>query len=178
MQVAISIIGKDRPGIISELTSVLSENGANIEDASMTLLQGHFAMIIVVECADDNLENIQNQLRNSDVLNGFTLEFSILDIQNSAKEIEVDKDSVHYVLHLSVKDTIGVVANITKILGENFANVIDCSTRINKETGVFTLSLDVDIPVEKESLIVEKVQSKSSEYDGDIVFLKIDYVDL
>ena len=42
---AVTVLGHDRPGIIAETTSILAELGANLEDSTMTILRGHFAMV-------------------------------------------------------------------------------------------------------------------------------------
>ncbi|MBI4358960.1 MAG: amino acid-binding protein, partial [Candidatus Omnitrophica bacterium] len=47
MIAVITVIGKDRPGIISALTETLYRTGGNLEDASMTILEGEFAMIFL-----------------------------------------------------------------------------------------------------------------------------------
>ena len=39
---AVTVIGRDRPGIIAEVTGVMAGLGGNLEDSSMTLLRGHF----------------------------------------------------------------------------------------------------------------------------------------
>ena len=44
---AVTLIGHDRPGIIAEVTAGLADLGLNIEDTTMTLLRGHFAMMLV-----------------------------------------------------------------------------------------------------------------------------------
>ncbi|MBQ4062413.1 MAG: ACT domain-containing protein [Christensenellaceae bacterium] len=45
----ISVIGKDKVGIIARVCSYLSESGINIEDISQTILQGFFTMMMVVD---------------------------------------------------------------------------------------------------------------------------------
>jgi len=45
---AVSAIGADRPGIVAAVTGVLVDRGCNLEDASMSILRGHFAMMLVV----------------------------------------------------------------------------------------------------------------------------------
>src|SRR5512137_2581105 len=45
---AVTIISKDRPGIVADTTEVLFRLGCNIEDSSCTMLGGDFAMILVV----------------------------------------------------------------------------------------------------------------------------------
>ena len=44
---AITVLGHDRPGIIAETTRILADLGLNIEDSTMTLLRGHFAMMLI-----------------------------------------------------------------------------------------------------------------------------------
>src|SRR5690606_28444810 len=46
-QHAITVLGHDRPGIIAWTTDRLAGLGLNIEDSSMTLLRGHFAMTLI-----------------------------------------------------------------------------------------------------------------------------------
>ena len=46
--IAVTVLGDDRPGIVSEVTSALASLGANLEDSTMTLLRGHFAMVVLV----------------------------------------------------------------------------------------------------------------------------------
>ena len=48
---AVTVVGRDRPGIIAETTNRLAGLGLNLEDSTMTLLRGHFAMMLV--CAGD-----------------------------------------------------------------------------------------------------------------------------
>src|SRR5919204_222117 len=45
---AISVFGRDRPGIVAAVTRALADAGCNLEDTSMTILRGHFAMMLVV----------------------------------------------------------------------------------------------------------------------------------
>jgi len=45
---AVSVFGRDRPGIVAAVTGVLAGAGCNLEDTSMTILRGHFAMMLVV----------------------------------------------------------------------------------------------------------------------------------
>jgi len=54
---AVTVIGRDRPGIIAEVTGVVADLGGNIEDSSMTLLRGHFAWMLIadVDAAPDAL---------------------------------------------------------------------------------------------------------------------------
>jgi glycine cleavage system transcriptional repressor len=42
--IAVTLIGSDRPGIIAAVAAALADVGGNIEDSSMRILRGRFAM--------------------------------------------------------------------------------------------------------------------------------------
>lgn len=49
MKAVITVIGKDRPGIIYRISKILFESGINIEDISQTIMQDYFTMIMLVK---------------------------------------------------------------------------------------------------------------------------------
>jgi len=48
----VTVIGKDRVGIIAGVSSVMAENNINILDISQTIMKGYFTMIMLVETGD------------------------------------------------------------------------------------------------------------------------------
>ncbi len=52
MKAILTVLGKDKSGIIAKVSTLLAENDINIEDISQTIMQGFFTMIMLV-----NLEN-------------------------------------------------------------------------------------------------------------------------
>lgn len=49
MKTIVTVIGKDKPGIIAKVATLLSDNGVNIEDISQTIVQGNFTMIMLCD---------------------------------------------------------------------------------------------------------------------------------
>ena len=45
---ALTAVGRDRPGIVAAVSKALLDHSVNIEDSQMTILRGHFAMMLVV----------------------------------------------------------------------------------------------------------------------------------
>lgn len=45
----ITVVGKDRVGIIAKVCTYLAENGVNILDISQTIVQDYFNMMMVVD---------------------------------------------------------------------------------------------------------------------------------
>lgn len=48
MKCVVSVLGKDRSGIVAKVSAVLAECGANIDDISQTILDGIFSMTMLV----------------------------------------------------------------------------------------------------------------------------------
>src|SRR4029453_3414656 len=46
-ELAITVIGPDRTGIVADVAEALSGVGANLSDSTMTRLRGHFAMTLI-----------------------------------------------------------------------------------------------------------------------------------
>jgi ACT domain. len=60
----ITVVGKDKIGIIAGITSVLSKYKVNILDISQTILQEYFTMIMLVDLShmDLSLEELKQKL--------------------------------------------------------------------------------------------------------------------
>ena len=51
MRAIVTVVGKDRVGIIAGVCSLLSAHQVNVLDISQTILQGYFTMIMVVDAS-------------------------------------------------------------------------------------------------------------------------------
>ena len=49
MKAIVSVIGKDKKGIIAKVSSLLYEEDVNIEDISQTIMQEYFTMIMLID---------------------------------------------------------------------------------------------------------------------------------
>lgn len=52
----ISVIGKDKVGIIARVSALLAQNNININDISQTILDDIFTMIMMVDLCDLKIE--------------------------------------------------------------------------------------------------------------------------
>ncbi len=48
-RVVVTVVGKDKVGIIARVANILAENNANILDISQTIMQEFFTMIMIVD---------------------------------------------------------------------------------------------------------------------------------
>jgi len=135
---AITVIGRDRPGIIAEATGALAALGLNLEDSTMTLLRGHFAMMLL--CAGDvPVNRVEESL-------GFLTEDGRLEVavREVPEEPEGAPVSSSYVLTVHGGDRPGIVSAVATVVAAAGGNITDLTTRL--AGGLYILGAEVDLP--------------------------------
>ncbi|MGN0803996.1 MAG: ACT domain-containing protein [Candidatus Coproplasma sp.] len=54
MRAVVTVVGKDKTGIIAKVSAFLAEKNVNILDISQTILEEYFAMIMIVDISSAN----------------------------------------------------------------------------------------------------------------------------
>jgi glycine cleavage system transcriptional repressor len=134
---AVTVIGRDRPGIIADVTAVVADLGGNLEDSSMTLLRGHFAWMLVadLDVAAEDLAARLAHLREDDLV------VSVLPVGDD----EPYAGEAGYVLSVHGADRPGIVAGVTGALAAHGGNITDLSTRLGPG-GLYVLVAEVSLP--------------------------------
>ncbi|MEO7981279.1 MAG: ACT domain-containing protein [Sporichthyaceae bacterium] len=135
---AVTVLGHDRPGIIAETTGVLAELGANLEDSTMTILRGHFAMVVVAS-AEVTPAEAEDALRSLSA--DGTLQVAVREIPHEDASAAL---GTTYLLSVHGADRPGIVATVTGLVAEAGGNVTDLSTRLSGE--LYVLLAEVDLP--------------------------------
>ncbi len=55
MKAILTVIGKDKSGIIAKVSTCLADNEVNIEDISQTIVQGNFTMLMLCDLSNSKL---------------------------------------------------------------------------------------------------------------------------
>lgn len=88
MRAVVTVVGKDKVGIIAEVSSFLSKNGLNIEDISQTVLQDFFVMMMLVTVSNDtDIAKISKKLDEKGQELGVTVHIQHEDIFNAMHKI-------------------------------------------------------------------------------------------
>lgn len=56
MRAVLTVVGKDKTGIIAKVSAFLAERNVNILDISQTILDDYFAMIMLVDISSSTVE--------------------------------------------------------------------------------------------------------------------------
>ena len=89
MKAIVTVIGKDKPGIIAKVSTALAQNQVNIEDISQTLMQDNFTMLMLCDLEKSivSLSELQNQLVELGNDIGVSIHFQHEDIFNAMHKI-------------------------------------------------------------------------------------------
>lgn len=161
---AVTIIGKDRPGIVAGATEVLYRLGCNIEDSSSTMLGGEFAMILIV-----SREKPFSKTRLLEEFKAFGDAMQLSVFVRTLARNELSHDSLTGELcMISVygSDRPGIVYRVTKELADRTINISDMNTKLVGTAGspVYVMMLEAVLPdgmeIEDVSRLLEKLKKE------------------
>lgn len=55
MRIVLTIVGKDKVGIIAKVSNLLAEHGVNILNINQNILEGFFNMVLIAEMTNANI---------------------------------------------------------------------------------------------------------------------------
>ncbi len=146
----LTAFGKDRPGIVADVTELIYENGCNLEDTRMTLLAGEFTLIVLLSSLDtdrtdlaERLKNACRRLEQEKGLSAFAREVG------SMEGYEIGPHAPH-TIRLEGMDQAGIVFKISRYLSSHGINIIDLKSKRQfmpqSGTALYSMEINVQIP--------------------------------
>ena len=124
---ALTIIGRDRPGIVSQVTEILYTLGCNIADSSCSILGGQFAMILILghpEFIDrESFGDAFKPLEDADL----TVALRVL---KPGGEIRSHITGDLCMISVYGSDKPGIVYHVAQVLGDKKVNITDLNTKL------------------------------------------------
>jgi glycine cleavage system transcriptional repressor len=143
---ALLAIGRDRPGIVAEVSGVLLEHDGNVEDSQMAILRGHFAMALVVSVPEttaverlrESLEPVREQL-----------DLEALAISEIGQIETHHEPGPSHIVSVYGVDHPGILHSVSSILADEQVDITDLTTRVLEEEGeapLYAMMLEVALP--------------------------------
>lgn len=145
VKMALSAVGRDQPGIVAGVSRALYEHGCNLEDSSMTILEGEFAMILIVAVPDGaDVDGLRADLEG--VATEKHLVLSLRDLPEPPPG-NPPRPVSPYILSVYGADRTGIVYEVTRHLADRGVNITDVDTRVvGVERPVYIMLLEVSLP--------------------------------
>jgi len=133
-ELAITVIGPDRTGIVADVAEALAGVGANLTDSTMTRLRGHFTMTLI--CTGPTAEAVEKALE------------PLTGVVTTVRRVEPETDTAAagepYVVSVHGADRLGIVAAVTRVVAAEGGNITDLSTRLAGT--LYVLIAEADVP--------------------------------
>ena len=127
---ALSAIGHDRPGIVADLAELIYECDCNLEDSSMTILGGEFAVLLLLSGQGAESERL---------------------LSSACKRLEWEKRLTVFFRPLEGEPSrYGAGERITPCLADHGINITQMQTHSRPEPGsgtaIYTMQIRMDVP--------------------------------
>ncbi len=138
----ISVMSRDRVGIVADVSSALKNLGGNLEDLSQSVMRGYFTMILLVSFPEERSpEEILQSIHAVKGMSEFQL--GLVPYEETHAPVKYDKDSL-YILTASGPDRAGLVASLTTYLREKDINILDLTTKFDQ--GIYIMMFQLHLP--------------------------------
>lgn len=120
-KVVISVLGRDRPGIVAAVSQILLEKGCNIEDVSQTILQTEFAGIFIATVPGSQAHSeLLEELREG--LGHLALEV-VMKVLVDHPATSFPTSGEPFIVTTMGSDRLGLVAGITDVMAKFSVNI-------------------------------------------------------
>ncbi len=120
----LTVLGEDRPGLVSTLSAPITAHGAGWERSQMSRLAGKFAGIAVVSVADDRYDALVADLD--------ALAESGLRVTHDRTDVVDEQQSIRFSLDLLGADRPGIVSEISASLAALDVNIEELATDVRE----------------------------------------------
>jgi len=122
VSLVLTVIGDDRPGLVEQLASAISQHEGNWLESSMSHLSGKFAGIVCVSVAGSQLVALKEKLAH---LPGLRITSEESERVDGSKATSGTR---HLKLSLVGHDRIGIVREVSQVLAQHSINVESLQT--------------------------------------------------
>ena len=163
--IILSVVGPDRPGIVSNISELIKDYTGNIDKSRMIRLGDFFTIMVLISIDEKYIPELENKL--SDYSN---YKISIHESDNNSGD---NADENRQTIHLNGIDDEGLVYKITNELAELNINIEELETNISNAPmsglKLFSLIAKVSHPKLDHNILKEKMDALASELDVNII---------
>ena len=173
----LSAIGKDRPGIVADVSEVIFECGGNIEDSSTSILRNHFTLLLLFSTEKEEVnQKLSSGLKRLEWEKNLTVFYSPITLDEVESRTKEPKS--RFTVTTSGVDHAGIVFRVCRLLAERKVNIIGMKTHqvFSAESGtpLFEMEIDIDVPSSiPEQGLREDLHRLANELRIDLVLRKM-----
>jgi glycine cleavage system transcriptional repressor len=169
---AVTAIGRDRPGIAAAISGALLELQGNIEDSQMSILRGHFAVMLIVNLPD-SVEARELSERLQAVRDELDLEAIAV---NRVDDLAAPAARPSHVISVYGADHPGIVHAVATALAERQVNITGLETRLagGTESRLYVMIIEVALGDAPESEVASALREVADEAKVEVSMRPLD----
>jgi len=140
----ITCVGKDRPGLVDQLTKVILDAKGNLVDSRMTVLGEDFAILTLVSGSWDTIAKLE------DSLNSMAENENLSITTRRTEERQVKSDAVPYGVDAVCVDSPGIVHQLAEFFANRNINIEELNTNRysapHTGTPMFAVHMAIAVP--------------------------------
>lgn len=142
----LTAFGRDRVGIVADVTQIMYELGCNLEDSEMTRLSDEFAVIFLFSAPHANIEDkLSSACRRLELDKGIAAFFRPVGTPKPQKG-----SGILTTLHVEGVDQCGIIYKVSRFLADNNVNIIRVHSKQNYSpqsgTAIYAVDLEIELP--------------------------------
>jgi len=142
----LSAVGHDQPGIVNKLSQMIVERKGNISSSRMMALGGEFAIMLMVEGDEKNIEQIQAALSEIESALALTI------VARKTQTNTTTSARIPYRVEVVSMDHPGIVQQVADFFSSHQANIEEMNTdtysAAHTGTQMFALNMVVGLPAD------------------------------
>ncbi len=162
-QFVISIMSRDRVGIVYEISQAICDLNGNIADIRQSVLCDYFTMILLASFPSTvNQRDIERRLAEVDAHSETAIDVAVKGVDAPARSNGRSIPENAYVLTATGPDRVGFVATVSSFCAEHNINIIDLST--TSSNGEYVMILITDL---SKCAAIQSVRQELTEFAND-----------
>jgi glycine cleavage system transcriptional repressor len=141
----ISVMSRDRVGIVADVAARIAGLGGDLADLSQTTLRGFFTLIVIATFPEGvDLDGVRSELQqiNAGADEDRRLEIAVKAVPDDPRREPDAPSDEEYMLAVRGPDRVGLLADVTRICRDHDLNILDLSTRASEGQYVTLLLVD------------------------------------
>jgi glycine cleavage system transcriptional repressor len=155
----ISVMSKDRPGIIASITGAIYHLGGDLADLNQTVLCGYLTMILSASF-DASVTKEDLVAAISHIKTDSKFEVSIKELSASVDDVVEESPKETYILTVQGPNRAGIVHGVSQFCFDRNINILDLATTLKNNQ--YTMALQLDL--RRCSLELEDLQKDLNDY--------------
>lgn len=149
--------GKDRPGIVADVTRILYENGCNLEDTTMSMLDDEFTINLLFSAGSDSMAaTLADECRKLEQQKNISAFIRPVKERRQAAPAAASICTIH----VEGLDQAGIVYKVSQFLSDQALNIVDLKSTVKTTpesgTALYLMDIHIQLPASIPTASIEE----------------------